>query len=139
MPYPSKIWCCGCACDVQARLTDGSEIYPHRPDLAVLPFWRCDGCGNFVGCHHKTEDRTKPLGCIPTPEIKRARSHIHRVLDPIWKRGKMKRRALYAELAEALGMDEYHTAEIKSVEHAREVYAAVVDLRKKLGLPRKTA
>ena len=36
------IYCCGCAQDVTARLTDGSEIYPHRLDLADIPFWVCD-------------------------------------------------------------------------------------------------
>jgi len=30
------IWCCTCQKDVQARLTDGREIYPHRHDLAAL-------------------------------------------------------------------------------------------------------
>ena len=65
-----SIFCCGCQSDVQARLTDGAEIYAHRRDLASLPFWKCDACGNFVGCHHKTKHRTRPLGCIPTKEIK---------------------------------------------------------------------
>lgn len=135
MSHGNGIWCCGCGETVTARLTDGAEIYPHRRDLAALPFWRCDGCGNFVGCHHKTDDPTRPLGCIPTPEIKRARSHVHRILDPIWKRGKMKRAAVYAELAERLGWNDYHTADIRSVEDARKVYAAVLDLRKTLPAP----
>lgn len=132
-----SIWCCGCKSDVPARLTNGRETYSHRPDLASLPFWKCDECGNFVGCHHKTADRTRPLGCIPTPEIKRARSHIHRILDPIWKRGKMKRHALYAEIARRLSLPEYHTAEIQTVESARDVYRVVVDIRKDLGLTRR--
>ena len=132
-----SIWCCGCEADVQARLTNGSEVYPHRRDLASLPFWRCDTCQNFVGCHHKTKQPTKPLGCIPTPEIKRARSHIHRILDPIWKRGKMERREVYIRIANALGIDEYHTADIRSVEEGRAVYKAVVDLRRELGLTRR--
>lgn len=42
------IFCCGCQTDVQARLTSGREVYPHRDDLASLPFWKCDGCGNTV-------------------------------------------------------------------------------------------
>jgi len=137
MAHGDCIWCCGCSKAVKARLTDGAEIYPHRPDLSDLPFWRCDGCRNFVGCHHKTKDRTNPLGCIPTPEIKNARSHIHRILDPIWKRGKMKRSAVYDRIAADVGLVEYHTAEIKTVEAARDVYAAVVSIRKDLGLTRK--
>lgn len=120
-----KIHCCGCDAKVSARLTDGAEIYPHRRDLAGLPFWKCDACGNHVGCHHKTSNPTNPLGCIPTPEIKTARQHIHRILDPIWKSGRMKRRAVYAEIAQRLGRKDYHTANIRSVQEAREVYRIV--------------
>lgn len=118
------IWCCGCGEKVQARLTSGAEIYPHRKDLADLPFWKCDTCGNFVGCHHKTKNRTQPLGCIPTPEIKKARQHIHALLDPIWQSGKMKRQEIYKVLSDELGW-KYHTAQIRSVEEARKVYRIV--------------
>ena len=126
---PSKsIWCCGCDAEVAARLTDGGEIYPHRKDLRSLPFWKCDTCGNFVGCHHKTADRTKPLGCIPTKAIKDARQHIHRILDPIWQSKRMPRSKVYALIAAKLGKDEYHTAEIRSVEEARQVWTIVSEI-----------
>jgi len=119
------IYCCGCQKDVEVRLIDGTEAYPHRSDLASLPFWKCDTCKNFVGCHHKTKDRTRPLGCIPTPELKTARKHIHRILDPLWKRGHRSRGQVYGQLAAALGKEEYHTADIRSIEEARDVYRAV--------------
>ena len=122
------IYCCGCGTDVTARLTDGRETYRHRPDLRSLPFWKCDACGNFVGCHHKTSDRTRPLGVIPTAEIKTARSHIHRVLDPLWQGKKIDRKALYRQIADRIGIAEYHTAEIRSVEQAREVYRVVKEI-----------
>ena len=87
-----KITCCGCGGKkVDARLTDGIEIYPHREDLYDLPFWKCDDCGNFVGCHHKTSNRTKPLGCIATKEVKAKRIGIHQIIDPLWQSGKHKR------------------------------------------------
>lgn len=126
------IWCCGCGRKTDARLTTGSEVYAHRPGLATLPFWKCDQCGNFVGCHHKTEDRTKPLGCIPTPEIKAARQHIHRILDPIWKKGHASRGKVYAMLSERMKCKSYHTAEIRSVEEAREVYRHVAAIAREL-------
>lgn len=119
------LYCCGCQKDVSPRLTDGREIYPHRDDLFSLPFWKCDGCGNHVGCHHKTKYRTKPLGNIPTKEIRNARQHIHKILDPIWKEKSMPRGKVYAIIARELGCQRYHTAEIKSVEEARKVYAIV--------------
>lgn len=119
------LYCCGCKKDVSARLTDGTETYSHRPDLGILPFWKCDSCGNFVGCHHKTKDRTRPLGNIPTKELKNARQHIHRILDPIWKDGNIPRGKVYADIAREAGLKEYHTAEIKTLEDARKIYAIV--------------
>lgn len=123
-----RLHCCGCNDTVYPRLTDGAEIYPHRKDLHDLPFWKCDTCGNFVGCHYKTKNRTKPLGCIPTAEIKKARMHIHAILDPIWKGGKMTRNEIYKTLSDKLGWN-YHTANIRSVDEARNVYRLVMELR----------
>lgn len=122
-----NIFCCACQTDVEARLTDGAEIYPHRNDLAKLPFWKCDTCGNYVGCHHKTRTRTNPLGNIPTAELRKARNKIHEILDPIWKSGKMKRVEVYAALTDKLGWH-YHTAKIRSIEEARQVYRLVLEI-----------
>lgn len=118
-----KLYCVGCAADVEARLTDGREIYPHRGDLRSLPFWKCDACGNFVGCHHKTSNRTAPLGCIPTPELKSARQHLHALIDPIWQSGRMTRREVYEAISKQVGWN-YHTAKTRSVDEAREAYRA---------------
>jgi hypothetical protein len=46
-------------CRTPARLTRGAEVYPHRLDLREKPFWLCDGCGAFCGCHPNT---TRSLG-----------------------------------------------------------------------------
>jgi hypothetical protein len=118
-----QIYCVACGYDVDARLTNGKELYPHRPDLFSLPFWRCDLCKNFVGCHHKTKNPTAPLGCIPTPELKNARKHIHALIDPIWQSGKMKRKDLYSAISKVVGWS-YHTAKTKSIEEARAAYRA---------------
>ena len=126
MSKTRAVYCCGCVRDVQARLTDGREIYPHRPDLADLPFWRCDTCRNYVGCHHKTADRTRPMGSIPTKEVSARRKRIHALFDPAWKNGEIGRRELYAAISKAIGR-EYHTAEIRSVEEADRVLAAGVN------------
>ena len=115
-----EIHCCACNSSVEARLTDGEEIYPHRSDLYDLPFWKCDDCGNFVGCHHKTKDMTRPLGVIPTDEIKKARKQIHAIIDPIWQQGIKPRGYIYAQLSKALGR-EYHTAELRTIQEAETV------------------
>ena len=118
------IYCCACHKDINARLINGKEIYPHRVDLHNIPFWICDGCTNFVGCHYKTKNKTKPLGCIASPEIKNARIHIHSVLDPIWKSKNISRRKLYKKISGSLGYS-YHTANIKSLEEARKIYSII--------------
>lgn len=124
-----EIYCCKCKSKIQARLTDGSEIYPHRKDLHDLPFWKCDSCNNFVGCHHKTKNRIEPLGIIPTKEIKEARKHIHALIDPLWKNKLISRKELYSRLTKLLGW-EYHTANIRSIEEARQVYRLGLKIKK---------
>ena len=122
-----RIYCCGCLSDIEATLVSGREIYPHREDLYNLPFWACD-CGLYVGCHHKTKNRTQPLGCIPTPEIKNDRQHIHKILDPLWKSGRYKRSEIYKIISDKMGR-KYHTANIRSIEEAREVYRIIMRIR----------
>lgn len=123
------IYCCGCNHDVCARLTNGREIYPHRDDLAELPFWKCDKCKNYVGCHYKTPNRTNPLGYIPTREIMRARQRLHKIIDPIWKGGTMSRRDVYGRISAAIGYT-YHSGEIKSVAEADRIQKIVIEFIK---------
>ena len=125
-----KIYCCGCCKDVEARFTYGSEVKPRRPDLHYLPFWICNTCSNFVGCHHKIKGSTRPLGCIPTPEIRNARAYIHKLLDPLWKSGKIGRGELYKKISDNIGW-KYHTADIRTVEEAKRVYKVVLEIKKR--------
>jgi hypothetical protein len=125
------IYCTGCNADVVARLTDGTEMYPHREDLAAMPFWVCDTCGAFVGTHHKTNDRLKPLGFLATPEVKRWRMIIHKILDPLWREKKIKRGKAYAHISNKIGRT-YHTGEIYSVEDGRHIYQIVKALKQRL-------
>ena len=122
------IYCCKCERQAPARLTNGSEIYPHRDDLAALPFWRCQQCGNHVGCHHKTSNPTRPLGVIPTPEIRKVRMQIHAVMDPLWRSGAVARRDLYQRLSDALGRS-YHTADLRSLAECERMLEEVLRLR----------
>lgn len=125
------IYCTGCSADVVARLTDGTEMYPHRPDLAAMPFWVHDVCGSFVGTHHKTRNKHKPLGFLASPEVKKWRKIIHATLDPLWKSGKIKRGQAYAFISHRIGHT-YHTGEIYSVEEGRHIYEIVKELKNKL-------
>lgn len=124
------LYCCGCEKEVEPRLTDGREIYPRRPDLALRPFWKCDECKNYVGCHWKTREPTRPLGCIPTKDIRNARKKIHAILDPLWKPDRRRRKAIYKKISKQLGW-KYHTAKIRSIEEARTVYRIVRSIKLK--------
>lgn len=125
------IWCCSCNQNINARLTDGSEIYPHREDLYNLPFWVCDVCGNYVGCHHKTKNRTRPLGSIPSPDIRTARNNIHFLMDTLWKDGLIKRNVLYERISNEMGYT-FHTANIKTLEESNRVIDKILRIRSEL-------
>lgn len=124
-----EIYCCECKTKVAAILTTGKEIYPHREDLCGLPFWQCPNCKKYVGCHKNSKN--KPLGNIPTKEIRNARQHIHALIDPLWKDGFITRDNFYNELSSKLGWG-YHTANIRSIDEARQVYKIALDIKKRL-------
>tara|TARA_R100001369_G_scaffold44802_2_gene70942 strand:+ start:992 stop:1480 length:489 start_codon:yes stop_codon:yes gene_type:complete len=67
--------------EAASSLVGGDVIYPHRQDLYSKPFWLCP-CGAYCGCHPNTEN---PLGYPAGPQTRKARSALHRVLDPLWK------------------------------------------------------
>jgi zinc-finger-containing domain len=122
------IYCCGCGKYVDARLINGKEAYPHRRDLYSLPFWKCDTCKNIVGCHHRTKDRTRPVGVIATPELRKVRRIIHETLDPLWKNKHFTRKHIYNYLARKLDISEYHTGETRTIEEAMLVYSLLQEL-----------
>ena len=113
------IYCVHCQGHVDARLTNGKEIYPGLYALRKSAFYICDSCKNYVGCHKGRDHR--PLGCIPTPELRHARKLIHELMDPLWQQGLARRSEIYAALSKLIGR-EYHTAELRSVDEARVVY-----------------
>ena len=132
-----EIHCCGCAKTVEAILTNGSEIYPKRKDLHRLPFWKCDTCANYVGCHHKTKNRTKPLGCIPTPELRKLRMQIHNLIDPLWRDLEgVSRKKVYSLMSDKLGC-KFHSANMSTVEEAERalISANEVDIEIVEALP----
>lgn len=125
--YKESIYCVECHSDVDADLVYGSNIYPHRPDLSELPFWRCPVCNNYVGCHHKTNNPTKPLGVIPNKELKELRKRIHSMLDPLWKGGRWSRKEIYAKISDKFGRP-YHTGELRSLEEAKNVINIIKEI-----------
>jgi hypothetical protein len=125
------IFCVACQRDILAELVTGATVYPSRQDLADLPFWQCPVCQNHVGCH---KGRKAPLGCIPDLPMRRARQHIHAILDPIHERGFLGRSEIYEALTLTLGRT-YHTADLRTLDEARTIWHAIMALRRRVGMP----
>jgi hypothetical protein len=88
-------------CGQPARLVSGDAIYPHRPDLARLKFWRCSPCDAWVGVHKGTQNA---LGILAKAELRRLKSEVHAAFDPVWKDKRMGRSKAYYWLAQGLGI-----------------------------------
>lgn len=125
------IYCCACEKKVLAELTSGEYLYPNRPDLFDLPFWICRTCHGTVGCHHKTADRTRPLGYLANHRMTKIRRRLHEKIDPIWKSGKMSRKALYRLLSKKLGR-RFHVATLRNVLEAEKIIGIVDNLIQEL-------
>jgi hypothetical protein len=84
-------------CNKESALVNGYDIYPHRPDLGELNFYRCEDHKDFyVGCHKGT---INPLGVLADKEHRKLKMMCHKVFDPIWKSGKRNRKELYNKLS----------------------------------------
>jgi len=125
------IYCMVCEEEVEARLTNGAERYPHRPDLADIPQYTHDACGTWVGTHHKSSSPLKPLGILATKEMFDYRSLIHHMIDMLWKNKHMTRGQVYGFMSRELGYV-YHTGEIRTIEEAKRVVHIATKLQKKV-------
>lgn len=95
-------------CNKQAKLVDGSAIYPHRHDLYAKKFWLCKPCGAYVGCHAANNgygNGSRPLGRLADAELRAAKLKAHAAFDPIWKTTGIARGKAYAWLAEELNIN----------------------------------
>ena len=120
MPDPPTCMECGAA----AVLTDGREVYPHRPDLYTKPLWACRPCKASCGCH---PGGYEPLGFPAGKATRQARMRLHEDrLDPIWKGrkgAKKKRGQVYRLLSARMGLppERTHTG-MFSIEQCREAW-----------------
>lgn len=93
-------------CNSSTHITSEQEIYKtnykHRQIIACINWPRCN---SYVGTH---EDGTA-MGRLAGPELRKMKSRAHQAFDKIWKEGYRKRRELYGELADYLGLPEEYT------------------------------
>lgn len=121
-------YCCNCKQLQSCELVSGCDIYGSGTKYDWAYFFRCPDCGEYVGASQTYE----PLGTIPTKEIRALRSQIHAVIDPIWKSGRLKRGEVYKSMAKALGILEYHTAELSTPEIALQALEVAHSLKETL-------
>ena len=88
-------------CNKESEGVDGTAIYPHRPDLSHKWFYQCLPCDAYVGCHPDTKNS---LGRLANAELRKWKSIAHRVFDPLWRDGHMKRKEAYKALAEVMNI-----------------------------------
>ncbi len=87
------IICPYCSCPV--ALVDSKIIYGKSYGQIYL----CLVCGAYVGCH---PGGTRPLGTPADRATRTARYMAHQAFDPLWKRGQMTRRQVYAWLSQRM-------------------------------------
>lgn len=122
-------------CHKDAVMVKGTEIYPHRPDLAKKNFWKCPGdCDAYVGTHmpNKSQGFTgiEPMGVLANAELRDAKMRAHAAFDPYWKKARIARHDAYRWLAEQLNVhhDQCHIG-MFTVEQCEQVITAVRKMR----------
>ena len=122
------VFCCVCNQDVNVNRVTGRDIYPHRKDLYHLSLIQCEKCKSHAGCH---QNNGKPLGSIPTPELRKLRVQLHARFDYLWKSKQLTRFQAYQQMSEILGK-EFHIGDVRSKSEYDKVVAAINKIREKL-------
>ena len=91
-------------CGQQAEYVDSAVIYGRSYGMVYL----CRQCDAYVGVHKGTD---QPLGRLANRELRRWRNRAHAMFDPLWQKGRFRRRRndAYAWLAEKMGLPKEET------------------------------
>lgn len=106
---PPPAPCPYCAHPVE-MIENSSRLYRNGRNYG--PRWVCTFCSSHVGVHEGT---TTPLGRLADPELRKLKSEVHALFDPLWRakeaKGFSKKQArghAYAWLAVQLDIDSAH-------------------------------
>lgn len=89
-------------CGVETEIVTGDYIYPTRPDLFHLNFYRCPQCYAYVGSHKNSK---KPLGKVADAKLRTLRLKAHLAFDVLHKTKVMTRSSSYQWLANKMGIN----------------------------------
>jgi len=113
-------------CGQQAEYVDSAVIYGRSYGMVYL----CRQCDAYVGVHKGTD---QPLGRLANRELRRWRNRAHAMFDPLWQKGRFRRRRndAYAWLAEKMGLpkEETHIA-MFNVPQCKQVIQIMNDERR---------
>lgn len=90
-------------CEKPAGLVWGEAVYPHRPDLHRLRFWRCS-CGAYTGTHANSPNHA-PKGGLAHAPLRKLRIAAHDAFDGRWRRLGIRRGSAYEWLKGQLGVE----------------------------------
>jgi hypothetical protein len=125
------IFCCECNDKIFCDLKTGKDIYPHRQDLKNKQFWQCPNCKGFVGIHKHSYTKLKPLGCIPTKELKEWRKKAHTAIDSIWNKYRWANRtSVYQSLSAKFGYS-FHVGHTRTIEECKQAIKYAVEFGNK--------
>lgn len=85
-------------CGDPARFMTSTEFYGRNYGSNL---YVCEPCDARVGTHGKGKT---PLGTLANGQLRNLRMMCHAKIDPAWRKGKMKRRAVYSRLARKMGL-----------------------------------
>lgn len=106
-----RIYCCGCKKPVKADYLDNDST------------WACPTCSASVVCHMGT---INPIGYLQSKEMLNARGHLHDAIRELADLTGSSNSFIYAELSKALGVRQFSTAKIKTIEDARVIYCMLL-------------
>lgn len=83
-------------CNQPAKFVPNEEIYNGKRYGRSYMMYYCKPCDAYVGVHEN--DPKRPLGTLANRELREWRKKAHRVIDPYWRDGDMKRVWVYSRL-----------------------------------------
>lgn len=97
-------------CGSQAQLKDAYVIY-RREGYGMLYVCPTQSCDAYVGVHDGT---SKPKGSLANAALRKLRSDVHAVFDPLWRgHSEYDRAEVYEAAANVLGIPEFHIGEMR--------------------------
>lgn len=119
-----RVYCLTCEKTVKALLVTGKDVEPDKKAMSNNYFYQCGTCKCYVGCHKNANNKTEPLGAIPSELVRQARWRVYNGFCIVAKNLDCKTSVVYKKVAENMGK-RITIANIRSIEEALEVLMAL--------------